>query len=236
MIYKNGVLISQGNQSGHGGEPIQVVSTPHWRLEDWFGELFSNDQYQRFKNYWEHLIQYNKTINLISDSTIRSADEIHFADSIIAFEAFKELNKSPTVYDIGSGNGFPGLIFAMLDPDVNYVLIDKDMRKVEFLKIMIAKLRVSNAEARHMLVEDLPDGSIQSAVSRAYAPLGRSLVQLRSKFASGGLYINLKSDSWAQEVGQLPVQICKYWDQGLVGSYDLPDSKRRYYIIKSTKA
>ncbi|MEZ4870985.1 MAG: hypothetical protein R2827_01820 [Bdellovibrionales bacterium] len=40
-------------------------------------------------------LEYNRKINLISDNT--NADEVHFADSIIAYEAFKDLNNSEVV-------------------------------------------------------------------------------------------------------------------------------------------
>ena len=171
MIYKNGIPIGQDIQSSQNSQvnkkDIQIVTKPQWRIEEWFGDQIDPEQMAKLKMYWDGLIQYNRKINLISDNTIKAADEIHFADSIIAFNGFKEVKNGDTVFDIGSGNGFPGLVFAILDPDTQYNLVDKDMRKVEFLKIMVSKLGLSNCDAIHTLVEDLPDESIHCAISRA---------------------------------------------------------------------
>ena len=38
------------------------------------------------------------------------------------------------IFDIGSGNGFPGLLMAILDPGHEYNLVESDARKCEFLK------------------------------------------------------------------------------------------------------
>ena len=84
MIYKNRSLAIQNMQSMRNTQEDEqpIVTTPNWRVEDWFGDRYDEQTYAKLKQYWEILIQYNRKINLVADSTIKNADEIHFADSL----------------------------------------------------------------------------------------------------------------------------------------------------------
>lgn len=228
MIYKNGVLISQGIQDR---QSIQ----PQWRIADWFGDVLTESQLTKLSVYHQILLKFNQKINLVSDTTLEHADDLHFADSIIANEILKTQFSSEVIHDIGSGNGFPGIILALLNPDRRFVLVDKDVRKIEFIKVVAGRLDISNCSAVACRVEEMEDASIECAVSRAFAPLPKSLVMMRKKFKQGGMFLNLKTDSWSNEVSQIPVQVCRFWKQQLVGDYQTPYSKKHGFIVASSR-
>ena len=79
--------------------------------------------------------KWNKSINLISKSTVPNLWERHILDSAQIFYAnngnFKKW------LDIGSGAGFPGLVLAILAKEENIdgeiVLVDSDKRKCFYL-------------------------------------------------------------------------------------------------------
>ena len=86
----------------------------------------------KFSIYKQLLLKWQKAINLVSPATLTDVDTRHFLDS-------QQLNDiiphgTDTISDIGSGAGFPGLILAMLNPDIAVTLIESDQRKCEFLK------------------------------------------------------------------------------------------------------
>ena len=90
---------------------------------------------KQLEDYKNLLQQFNKTFNLYSRSPQFSLDSL-FTDSLIGAKALEEVFKKSRlpVFDIGSGNGFPGLVCAVLYPETPFVLCDRSLKKTEFLR------------------------------------------------------------------------------------------------------
>jgi 16S rRNA (guanine527-N7)-methyltransferase len=68
-------------------------------------------------------------------TTVRERDEaqnVHIADSLAALE-LDVLSGARQIVDIGSGAGFPGLALAVAMPATNFVLLESQRRKCDFL-------------------------------------------------------------------------------------------------------
>jgi 16S rRNA (guanine527-N7)-methyltransferase len=206
----------------------------NWRIDQWFPDL-SPALRASLKLYYTELLKFNKTVNLIGVKTLPHADAIHFADSILAQKLLANEIKATHVYDFGSGNGFPGVIFAMMMPGVKFTLIDSDLRKSEFLKHIVSLLKLKNAEVLIQQVEKIPEGSVQCAISRGFAPIAKSLLMTRKTFAKGGIYYHLKGEEWASEVAEIPTQLCSFWEPSLLGGYKLPIGEVKFSVVKSVK-
>lgn len=196
------------------------LKVPKWRLEQWFPRL-SNEAHEKLKAYHGELLRFNKVTNLISPRTAENCDLIHFADSVLGAQIIFASTEEKKIYDIGSGNGFPGLILGILGKDREIVLVDSDMRKIDYLKHMIHFLKLDNVSVLHSRLEDIKPGTIQCAVSRAFAPLPKAM-NFRASFGPGAHYFQFKSDSWGTELIKVPIQIGRYWDPKVVGEYSLP--------------
>jgi 16S rRNA (guanine527-N7)-methyltransferase len=207
---------------------------PHWRLEKWFPKLPAN-VHQNLKIYRDELVKFNKTLNLISPKTIPNLDAIHFADSILATELIAPALKSNEVFDFGSGSGFPGLVMGILKPDLQINLVDSDQRKCEFLKHVVSALKVKNLKVLNTNVESLAPDSVRNAISRGYAPIARSLLSCRKVFHLNGIYFHMKSDEWANEVANMPTQLCSVWSPDLLGLYKLPVGDVELAVVKTEK-
>src|SRR3712207_4901501 len=80
------------------------------RLKKWFPDL-SPGTVERLVLYLSELLRYNKTTNLIPQSTIKNAEAVHIADSILASRLVEPmLVGDHPLYDFGSGNGCPGIV------------------------------------------------------------------------------------------------------------------------------
>lgn len=187
------------------------------------------------RQYHEDLIKFTSKVNLISGATIKTADEVHIADSIMAGQIILADCHFKKIHDIGSGNGCPGLILAIMDSSREYVLVDRDTRKIEFLKTMVTRLGLSHVSVLCSPVESLPNGSIECAVSRAYASISKSLLTTRNKFVGKGRYYHMKSSQWYLEMAEMPVQLCALWEAASVGSYTLPDSGVESNVISLSR-
>ena len=105
----------------------------------------SNVLLSQLQNYKQLLQQINRSFNLYSRSSGFSLDTL-FMDSLIGAKALKNFLKKTSlpVLDIGSGNGFPGIVCAILYPKTQFVLCERSLKKTEFLKHCIFQLNCSN--------------------------------------------------------------------------------------------
>lgn len=205
-----------------------------WRLPSHANGL-SPAAVAKLELFYAELIRFNRHINLISKHTELDADISHFLDSVLGGQILLKDCKSEVIYDIGSGNGLPGLVLAILDPKRKIVLVESDQRKVEFLKSCASRLELPNATVLSAHIENLPDNSIQAGVSRGFASISKSLLVTRKCFAKGSLYYHFKPSGWVREVAQIPSQLCSIWQPKLLEEYDLPVMNVRMAIILTKK-
>lgn len=205
------------------------------RYQKWFPEL-SAEVIDRLATYTQELLKFNKTVNLISATTIKTAESVHFGDCVIAARLIeKNLTPGAALYDFGGGNGLPGLVFGLMYPKLKVVLVDRDQRKLEFCKQVASTLKLSNVTIHVGAVEDLPDGSVMNAVGRGFAPLSKALINARKVLAKGGKFFHMKGDGWANELAQVPSQLFTHWSPSLIGQYRAPESTTELSVVLTTK-
>lgn len=213
----------------------QASAIVHWRINAWFPELSSviNDT---LKKYRDELMSANKAIPLISVKTIFHADALHFADSIMASKIIQESDPSlDEIYDLGSGNGFPGVVFSILFPKIKVVLVENDLKKADFLKKLAETLGLKNISVRSIPLESLPANSVKNCMTRGLSNLSKSILLARRIVPIGGSFYHLKGDSWSGEVGDIPTQLCSVWTPSLVKLYKLPIGDFKLAVIKTEK-
>lgn len=85
----------------------------------------------RLRQYEGLLAKWQKAINLVGPATLPDSWARHFVDSAQLAPLIPAGAK--TLYDLGSGAGFPGLVLAALRPDLAVTLIESDQKKCAFL-------------------------------------------------------------------------------------------------------
>jgi 16S rRNA (guanine527-N7)-methyltransferase len=181
--------------------------------------------------FYHELLRFNGRLGLISKRTEIDADISHILDCIVGGRIVLKGCAAQIVYDICSGNGLPGVVMALLDSKRKVFLLDPDERKTEFLKLVIGRLELKNAQVVRGRFEDLEPNSVECGVSRGNTPITKSLLVARKPFKIGGEYFHFKSSSWVREVAQIPSQICSIWGPRLVQEYELPVVVSRMAIV-----
>lgn len=213
----------------------QEAPVVHWRIGDWFPDL-SPEIITRLKTYHEELIKFNRTVSLVSPKTVFVADALHFADSILASKVIRPAHPGMTkIYDFGSGGGFPGLVFGILYPEIQVVLVESDIKKCEFLNHIKALLNVSNIIVECKTIESLPENSVQYAMARGFSNISRTIMAARKPMTKGGALFHLKGEEWGIEVGEIPTQLCSIWSPSLLGEYKLPVGSIKFSVVKTDK-
>jgi 16S rRNA (guanine527-N7)-methyltransferase len=116
--------------------------------------------------------------------------------------AVAELVPHPcSLVDIGSGAGLPGIVLAMLLPDVRVVLLEPMLRRVSFLEECTALLGLSNTAVCRSRAEDAA-GTLTAdvATARAVAPMDRLAGLALRLVRPGGLVLAIKGAGAAGEV------------------------------------
>lgn len=118
---------------------------------------------------------------------------------------------SGRVADVGSGAGLPGLVLAIVRPDVEVVLIEPMERRIAWLTEQVGELELDNVEVVRSRAEDWKGGSVFDAVTaRAVSGL-RTLIPLTAPLArDGGELVLLKGANAAAEIEAAQKQIRKF--------------------------
>ena len=115
----------------------------------------------KFKRFTELLLEWNKIHNLTGAKTPADVEK-NIEDSLFPTTF---IEKPSSILDVGTGAGFPGLILAIVYPDVRTVLCEPRKKRASFLKYVAMELELSNVEVVKMRVEDYssePFGLISS--------------------------------------------------------------------------
>jgi 16S rRNA (guanine527-N7)-methyltransferase len=103
--------------------------------------------------------------------------------------------------DIGSGAGLPGVVLAMLRPQVRVILLEPMLRRSLFLEECVAQLGLVNATVVRGRAEEMA-GVIRAdiATARAVAPLDRLAGWAAGVLRPGGHILAIKGESAAEEL------------------------------------
>lgn len=137
--------------------------------------------------------------NLLSRRDLGLLEERHFPECI---EIAQRLPACDVLADLGSGGGFPGLVIAIMRPDLQVHCIEATRKKAEFLfdvgEDLGLDVLIHNARAEELGPELGEAFPIVTARAVARLPL---LVELAFPLlAPGGELWAIKGDQWATEV------------------------------------
>lgn len=200
------------------------------------GIKLTDEEIYKFEEYKELLKEYNKKFNLTSITNDNEIYLKHFYDSLCITKA-KELLNASSLFDIGTGAGFPGIPVAIVNKDIKITLVESNKKKCEFLKVVKDSLNLQNVEIINARAEDFAKTNrekFEVATSRAVANLSILLELEFPALSVGGVLIALKSN--VQEELENSKSILKELNGTIKNTieYTLPyeESKRTLLIIQ----
>ncbi len=148
------------------------------------------------------LHKWNRAYNL---TAVRSPEEMvarHLLDSA----AVLPFVKGPSLLDVGAGPGFPGLVLAILRPELAVTLLDSNGKKVRFQRQAVMELGLTNVTPVQARVEAF-EGSFDQVISRAFASLGDFVTFSLPLVASGGQWLAMKGPAVDGEMADVPESV-----------------------------
>lgn len=160
------------------------------------GFFVSDMQAQQFETYFNFLVQENEKYNLTAIIEFEDVVNKHFIDCALAAQYFEG-----KVLDVGSGAGFPGVVLAILKPELDILLLDSLNKRINFLNALIEKLELKNVRTIHSRIEDLKEKeSFDFVTARAVANLSTLSEYLLPFVKVGGKAIIYKGAEFFEEV------------------------------------
>ncbi len=175
---------------------------------DHFRDYFkvSRETIARLMIYETLLRKWQTHINLVGNTTLNSFWHRHIADSaqIVTLAPATAQNW----LDLGSGAGFPGLVFAILfaeDPHKHVTLVESDGRKTTFLQNVLRETNVKAHIINDRIEAAAPKINQKCGVpdiitARALAPLTPLFSLMRVYVAPHTIALLHKGKNWVKEV------------------------------------
>ena len=157
---------------------------------------------ERLAAYAERLWDWNTRLNLTRHTDVERFVSRDVGDSL-AIAA--HLARGERLLDVGTGGGVPGVILAVLRPDLRVELCDSVAKKARAVAEIVAEAGLAlpvHATAAQTLVASRPAGSdrFDTLVVRAVAPLAKLLRWFEPLAAAYGRVLAIKGPRWEEEL------------------------------------
>jgi 16S rRNA (guanine527-N7)-methyltransferase len=151
------------------------------------------DHYRRL--LWE----WNEKMNLTRHTTI---EKFVHRDVVDSMQLAALLEPNERVLDVGTGGGVPGVILAILRPDLKISLAESTAKKARAVEAMVNELGLPVEVYACRAEEVLEVSTFSTLVARAVAPLRKILTWFQPHWDAFDQLLIIKGPSWVEERGE----------------------------------
>lgn len=190
----------------------------------------SERQREQLVGYVEMLNKWNKAYNLTS---VREPSDMlvkHILDSIVVSPHLQ----GQRFIDVGTGPGLPGIPLAIMNPEMDFTLLDSLGKRIRFIKQVLHELKIENVTPVQSRVEEFqPQDKFDGVLSRAFASMLDMLEWCHHlPKTQTGRFMALKGQLPQDEIEQLP-EWCSVTD---IKALQVPELEgERHLVILSRK-
>lgn len=161
--------------------------------------VLSEVQLAQFERYAALLKEWNEKMNLTAISEESEVIEKHFLDCLIPAKSLSIDGKA--CCDLGTGAGFPGLVWAIAFPKAQLTLVEATGKKCTFLTEVVKELKLTNVRILNRRAEELNNkNQFDIVVARALAPLPILLELAIPLLKVHGTFLAMKSAKGREEL------------------------------------
>jgi 16S rRNA (guanine527-N7)-methyltransferase len=159
----------------------------------------SRETLGRLENMVDVLLHWQKAINLVGRATLDDVWTRHILDSAQLAPLIPK--NARILADLGSGAGFPGLVLAVLRPELDVILIESDARKSAYLGEAARTMGLpKQPKVVISRIETAPPAQADIVTARALAPLGQLLVWAVPHKSDPAICLFHKGKGWQAEL------------------------------------
>ncbi|MBR3311752.1 MAG: 16S rRNA (guanine(527)-N(7))-methyltransferase RsmG [Solobacterium sp.] len=120
-------------------------------FEQWLDQNQMKQHADALRQYLELLCEWSEKMNLTAIKDPEEILEKHFIDSILPLT---QTEISGSAADVGTGAGFPGLVWKIVKPELQVTLIEPTEKRCRFLREVIQNLKLKDIDVVNMRAED----------------------------------------------------------------------------------
>lgn len=166
--------------------------------------IVTTEQVEQLVAYVNLLDKWNKAYNLTS---VRNPSDMiikHIMDSIVVSPYLREVTDIGNNFiDVGTGPGLPGIPLSIINPDLNFTLLDSLGKRVRFMTQVKHELKLENINPVQSRVEAF-SGDYAGVLSRAFASVADMINWSHHLLADNGKFFALKGQVDKEEIEALP--------------------------------
>ena len=193
----------------------------------------SDDAWPQLAKYCLLVWDWNEKINLT-----RHTDPDRFVkrDLLDSVMLASHLAQNEEVLDIGTGGGVPGILLAILRPDIQMTLCDSVAKKAKVTQQIVDDLGLKVPVYPQSVTKVLEDFRYDSLVARAVGPLARLCGWLKEDWHKIGRLLAIKGPKWVEERGEARHRgLLKGVDLRRLVSYPMPDTDSESTILQLSR-
>lgn len=183
---------------------VKVVIEPEPKV----AETIAGENIAKLRLFTVELAERGEELGLIGPLEAARIWTRHILNSAI-LESF--LTPGSLTADVGTGGGMPGLVLAIIRPDVNFYLIEPMERRCLWLNEQIEKLELKNVTVKRGRAEEFHgDTEADFVTARAVSALKKLIPMTAPLLKKGGKMVLLKGASVEAEITSAKKQIQKF--------------------------
>jgi len=152
-----------------------------------------------FEIWKKEFLEYNSHTNLMSKGDSEFLFEKHVFDSL-AINLWDGFKNSKKILDVGTGGGFPSVILAIFFKDKKIIANDSRIKKINFIKHIKEKLKLSNLEIIYSRIEEAEPLDVDLIVSRAVGRISDIYELSKKHIKNNTKFLIYKSKSTDSEI------------------------------------
>lgn len=157
------------------------------------------DQVAQLDRYCRLLWEWNEKLNLTRHTDYEKFVSRDLRDSL---ELAKLLKSGEEILDVGTGGGVPGIVLAILRPDLKVSLCDSVGKKIRAVEQIAKDLGLEIACYPFRAEDLLEDMRFDALVIRAVGPLWKLLSWFRPHWHSMRRLLVIKGPKWPDELDE----------------------------------
>lgn len=182
------------------------------------------------ERYCRRLWEWNEKLNLTRHTTF---DKFVARDLVDSTQLAQLLHRGEKVLDMGSGGGVPGVVLAILRPDLQVALCESVGKKAAALESIVESLDLATPVHHCRGEQLLAEARFDAVVARAVGPLWKILQWLHPCWAHIGRLLVVKGPRWVEERGEARHRgLLRNFELRRAATYSTPGSSVENVILK----
>ncbi len=163
----------------------------------------SRETQDKLLAYMALLQKWNKVYNLTAVREPKEMVTLHLLDSLSVLPHIQ----GNRLLDVGSGAGLPGIVLAIVKPELKVTTIDTVQKKAIFMRQVKGELDLHNLEVVHARVESYQAvEKFEMIISRAFSEIALFVNLTKHLLAEHGVWLAMKGQIPHVELNELDVK------------------------------